>query len=205
MVHYEGPELKGMEPRLHDREKEIIPLFHNECCFHANDMQHRAWLCEGQQPLRQKSHGRLIHVSEFISPETGYLVVQAQDRTITREACKIIFPGSNGDLWWDNVQFLQQTREAIEVFELQHPGKTALFVFDHSSTHASLPPDALKVFEMNKSNRGAQRKQHDTVIPATNPYPELRSQVQKMTLSDGRAKGLECVLQERGFETRKVC
>jgi hypothetical protein len=202
MVHYEGPELKCVEPQLCDGE-EIIPLFHDECCFHANDMQRRAWLREGQQPLQQKSRGRLIHVSEFITPETGRLVVQAQDGTITREARKVIFPGSNGDPWWDNVQFLQQMKEAIEVFELQHPGKTALFVFDHSSAHASLPPGALKAFEMNKSDGGAQRKQHDTVIPASNPHPEFRGQVQKMTLSDGRAKGLECVLQERGFETRK--
>jgi hypothetical protein len=42
--------------------------------------------------------------------------------------------------------------DAIQNFEAAHPGKlTRLFIFDQSSAHASLPPDALKAFEMNKS------------------------------------------------------
>ena len=44
------------------------------------------------------------------------------------------------------------------------------FVFDQSSAHASLPPDAHKAFTMNlKSNRGAWHKQKNTVIPQSNP------------------------------------
>jgi hypothetical protein len=63
-------------------------------------------------------------------------------------------------------------KDAIEIFEAAHPGKQALFVFDQSSAHASLPPDDLKAFEMNKSDGGKQRKQRDTVIPQSNPSPE---------------------------------
>ncbi|KAF8230394.1 hypothetical protein L208DRAFT_1400618 [Tricholoma matsutake] len=44
---------------------------------------------------------------------------------------------------------------------------------------------------MNKSDGGKQHIQHDTVIPESNP---------KMTLPDGRPKGLECVLTEWGFD-----
>ena len=40
---------------------------------------------------------------------------------------------------------------------------------------ASLPPDALKAFTMNKSNGGAQRKQKNTVIPQSNPNPQFRT------------------------------
>ena len=43
MVHYDGPDLKCVEPRLAEGEKEIIPLFHDECCFHANDHTSSAW------------------------------------------------------------------------------------------------------------------------------------------------------------------
>jgi hypothetical protein len=43
MVHYEGPEMIQVEPKLRPGEKEIIPLFHDECCFHANDQTNRAW------------------------------------------------------------------------------------------------------------------------------------------------------------------
>lgn len=43
MVHYEGPELRRIEPKLATGEKEIIPQFHDESCFHANDQTSRAW------------------------------------------------------------------------------------------------------------------------------------------------------------------
>ena len=37
MVHYEGPELKRVEPVLGDGEKQVITLFHDESSFHANE------------------------------------------------------------------------------------------------------------------------------------------------------------------------
>lgn len=43
MVHYEGPNLTRVEPKLNPGEVEIIPLFHDESCFHANDEKNRAW------------------------------------------------------------------------------------------------------------------------------------------------------------------
>jgi len=49
---------------------------------------------------------------------------------------------------------MDQIRSAIEIFETAHPDCQALFIFDQSSAHASLPPDALKAFEMNKSDGG---------------------------------------------------
>ncbi len=39
MAHYEGPELVRKAPDLRDGEKELIPLFHDESCFHANDRE----------------------------------------------------------------------------------------------------------------------------------------------------------------------
>ena len=51
-------------------------------------------------------------------------------------------------------------KDAIEIFEAAHPNKQALFIFDQSSAHASLPPDALKAFDMNKSDGGKQRFQN---------------------------------------------
>jgi hypothetical protein len=62
---------------------------------------------------------------------------------------------------------MNQIRSAIEIFEATHPDCQALFIFDQSSTHTSLPPDAL-AFEMNKSNGIAQHKQCDTIIPQSN-------------------------------------
>lgn len=154
----------------------------------------------GQTILQKKGRGRLIHVSEFINPLTGRLVLLDPDGNVVQEARKIIYPGSNGDAWWDTAQLLEQVKEAIVIFEKAHPNCVSLFIFDQSSAHASLGPEALKAFEMNKGDGGKQRKQHDTIIPDNNPSSEFRGQAQKMTLADGKPKGLQRVLEERGFK-----
>lgn len=158
----------------------------------------------GEQPLRKKSRGRLIHISDFINAITGRLVIVDANGNIERDARKIIHPGSNGDAWWDTKQLIEQIKEAINIFNAAHPGKQALFIFDQSSAHASLPPDALKAFEMNKGNGGRQRKQKDTVIPMSNPVAEFRGKRQAMSLPNGDAKGLLAVLTERGFNVSKL-
>ncbi|KJA19534.1 hypothetical protein HYPSUDRAFT_204573 [Hypholoma sublateritium FD-334 SS-4] len=202
MVHYEGPELTRVAPNLAPGEREIIPNFHDESSFHGNEEVRSLWLRKDEQPLRKKGRGRLIHVSAFINPETGRLILLDADGNTIRDSTKIIFPGSGGDAWWDCEQLLKQMEDAIQIFEAAHPGKQSLFIFDQSSAHASLPPDALKAFEMNKSDGGKQRRQRDTVIPDNNPAVEHRGEVQKMTNPDGTPKGLQRVLDERGFQTR---
>jgi hypothetical protein len=117
---------------------------------------------------------------------------------------KVIYPGSNGDPWWDTDQLLVQVKSALEIFEAAHPDCQALFIFDQSSAHASLPPDALKAFTMNKSNGGAQRKQKNTVIPQSNPDPKFHGVHQEMITPEGEAKGLKDCLEECGFDVSRV-
>jgi hypothetical protein len=77
-------------------------------------------------------------------------------------------------------------------------------VFDHSSAHASLGPDALRAFDMNKSNGGKMRKQKDTVIPMTNSTVECHGKAQRMTTEAGKPKGLQQMLDEHGFDVRRM-
>jgi hypothetical protein len=58
----------------------------------------------------------------------------------------VIYPGLNGDDWWDTQQLLAQVKEAISIFEEVHLDCQGLFIFDQSAAHASLGPDLLKVF-----------------------------------------------------------
>lgn len=153
--------------------------------------------------MRKKGRGKLIHASAFINPETGRLIYVDKSGNVC-DSMKIIYPGSQGDAWWDTAQLLVQMADAVEVFKLAYPAKQALFIFDQSSAHASLPPDALKAFEMNISNGGKQRKQRDTIIPESNPVADHCGKSQKMTLENGQAKGMQCVLQERGFDTTRL-
>jgi hypothetical protein len=154
---------------------------------------------DGRQPIQKKGRGRLIHILDFINPETGRLTIHNADGNLACNACKIIYPSSDGDPWWDTKQLLAQMEDVIDVFEEAHPNKQALFIFDQSSAHASLPPDALKAFKMNKSDGGKQQKQQNTVIPMSNPSVEQHSKPQLMTLPDGQPKGLQTVLEECSF------
>jgi hypothetical protein len=97
------------------------------------------------------------------------------------------------------VQLLMQVDRVITIFEEVHPKCIALFLFDHSSAHALLGPDALCAFDMNKSNGGKQRKQKDTMIPMNNPSVKCCGKPQKMTTEAGVPKGLQQTLKEQGF------
>jgi len=72
-------------------------------------------LRNGEQPLRKKGRGRLIHVSDFINSASGRLVIQESDGTISQDARVVIYPGSNGDAWWDTEQLLRQVKDAIQI------------------------------------------------------------------------------------------
>jgi len=102
----------------------------------------------------KKGRGRIIHVSDFVEEENGRLIICNQDGDITKDACCIIYPGSGGDPWWEHTQLLKQVNKAITIFEEAHPDCVGLFIFDQSSAHTSLGPDALRAFDMNKSNGG---------------------------------------------------
>ncbi|KAE9403387.1 hypothetical protein BT96DRAFT_1080533 [Gymnopus androsaceus JB14] len=190
---HEGAELKRIPLTLNPGEKEVITEFHDESGFNALEYKMKAWLSPRQLILQKKTRGHLIHVSDLINQADGRL-----------DAQKVIYPGSNSDARWDTEQLIIQMKEAISIFEEAHPDCQGLFIFDQSSAHASLGPDALHAWTMNKSDGGKQCKQRDTVIPESNPYPELCGKPQKMTLPNGDAKGMQRVLEERGFDVRKM-
>jgi hypothetical protein len=88
------------------------------------------------------------------------------------------------------MQLLVKVDQVIGIFEEVYPNCVALFMFNHSSTHASLRPDALCAFDINKSNGGKMRKQKDTMIPMTNPTIKCRGKAQRMMTKAGEPKGL---------------
>jgi hypothetical protein len=139
MAQHAGLELKKIMPEPIEGQRPIIIQYHGESCFHANDDAQNLWLRASEQPLRKKGRSRLIHVSDFINEEDGRLVLLDADGKIIEDARVIIYPGSNGDPWWDTKQLLAQIKTAIQIFDKAHPDCQALFVFDQSSAHTSLP------------------------------------------------------------------
>jgi hypothetical protein len=72
--------MKPVPPKdLPPGQKVHYCIFHDESCFHANDQSNFVWMQEGEQPLRNKSRGRIVHVSDFIieSTESGRLSLTA--------------------------------------------------------------------------------------------------------------------------------
>jgi hypothetical protein len=65
----------AIPPELKQGEKIHHPIFHDECCVHANDQCSHVWMREGEQPLRDKGRGRIVHISDFIIEHSGRLVL----------------------------------------------------------------------------------------------------------------------------------
>ncbi|PVH70044.1 hypothetical protein DL98DRAFT_621037, partial [Cadophora sp. DSE1049] len=162
--------------------------------------------------MPSKSKGKLTHVSDFISLK-GRLTV-TKNGVVIKDARKIIYPGSGGDdNWWNIKQLLEQVDEAFNIFEEKHPNKTAVFVFDQSSAHASHGDGALNAFTMNASEGGAAIPQRDTYYPPECTKKRLIGQVQQLnwererTVGKGKKKktiielvpkGIKMILAERG-------
>ncbi len=119
----------------------LVSLFY---CIHLLFVR----LKQGQSILQKKSQGCLIHVSDFINEEDGHLVQHNEHGDIVCDAQKVIYLGASGDSWWDTQQLLAQVDTAINIFNATHPDCQALFIFNQSSVHASLGPDALWAFDM---------------------------------------------------------
>jgi len=147
----------------------------------------------------KKGHRRLIHMSDFVEEENRCLIVRNEEGDMVKDARRIIYPRVGGNAWWDHDQLLMQVDKAILIFEDAHPSCVALFMFDQSSAHTLLGPDALRAFNMNKSNGGRQKKQKDTIILMTNEHPEFRGKAQSMVTETSEAKGLQRTLEERRF------
>jgi hypothetical protein len=124
---------------------------------------------------------------------------------MVKDAQCITYLGSGSNAWWDHMQLLAQVNWAISIFKGAHPRCIRLFLFDHLSAYALLGPNALHMFDMNKSNGGKQRKQKDTIIPMNNHYVEHRRKAQKMTTEAGQAKGLQQTLEEHRFDVHRMC
>jgi len=45
-------------------------------------------------------------VSDFVEEENGHLIVCNKKGDTVKDAQKIIYLGTGGDLWWDHVQLL---------------------------------------------------------------------------------------------------
>ncbi|KAJ2922656.1 hypothetical protein H1R20_g14444, partial [Candolleomyces eurysporus] len=193
---YDDRTLEPIPPVLQPGERLHVPVFQDESIFRSNDLRRRVWVKDGKTPLRKKGQGRAIHVSDFIVEQTGRLKLsQAQideqnrlpeSQRVAEDAREIIYPGKNGDGWWNAERLIAQVKQMLPLFEKLYPGAVGEFFFDQSTAHSAFAPDALMASEMNVNPGGKKRSM---VLPNDYEDPALR----------GKPKGMRIILQERGL------
>jgi hypothetical protein len=221
MYKYDDTTMEPILPIFEPGEKEHILLPQDECIVSTNEGPCWQWLQGNQQPLKKKSNGHPIHISDWISEHTGRLALldeqvaaqanlpELQQLKVTN-ARKIIYPGKNHNGWWDLKQLMDQTQNAVDIFEYLHPNKVGVWLFDCSLVHEGLATDTLNVNNMNVNPSYKQKHLWSTTIPLNNPspkpgHPDTCGMPQDMVYPDdhpipelqGQPKGMKAVLQER--------
>ncbi len=181
----------------------LIFVTHDESIFHAFDGQGKQWFPAGEQPLRKKGAGLVLHVSDFLTDVCKRLTLMDDDAATNdecaKEAYEIMKPGKNYDDWWTTEDLAKQVVEkAIPIFECHFPNAQALFTFDNATSHVAFMVDALRAKQMNLGRGGKQ--------PQMRPMTYGNGIVQEMCfppahppLLYGEPKGLKIVLEERGL------
>ena len=185
-------------------EKHIV-WFHDESAYNTTEDTPTLWGEKGKQPIKPKGRGSSIMVSHFIEEKDGYLALSDEqydfevmntDQEVEKSACVLLEIGENREGYWNSDLFMEQIAKAVKIAEVKYPpsqGYHHTWCFDHSCNHTAFADDALLAAKMNKGPGGKQRNMHDTV---------WNGQPQTMTLPDGRPKGAELVLRERGYDTK---
>lgn len=185
--------------------KKLVLIYHDESSFHANDGQSIIWAEEGKVPIRPKTQGRGLMVSDFVTEYDGLLKLSDEEfesarktiPLISKEAREILRFGAANEGYWTNEKFLDQIKKVIPIAKVKFPKEshTLVWLFDQSSGHCAYTDDALNVKRMNVKPGGAQPWMRNTT---------WNGKTQTMVLPDGRPKGMKLVLKERGINTKKM-
>ena len=167
--------------------KPIVLLVHDESTFNANNDRSRIWIKDDHIPWKNKTHGKGIMVSDFLTPGGRLQVSGGVDPLPTIEyensdkgpkrldshlaACSIEYDSVTR---WNGDQLVDQVlRLTIPIFECAYPGCEALFLFDNATSHSAYTADALRASLMNLCPSGAQQ-------PLRSGINSLKDEIQAM-------------------------
>ena len=182
MCKYSGPECSVVTaPTLEPGQKEIVLVVHDECTVYAYEDETHSWTEVGKgHQLKNKAKGPTINLSFFLSEAIGLLkCTDAQYVSYKRANPDSDMPQDSGvkmksgaahstaktgiqvlgldhNGWWTAQHVLAQCKNAVRVFEVTHPGKIGLFLFDNSTGHNAFSEDALIAHHMGYRPGGKQ-------------------------------------------------
>ena len=201
MDSFEGENMQTrITPNLINGEGKIVLITQDECSFQAHDGKRRIWQEKARKEIRPKGEGASIMVSAFLCQCHGLLRLPRDlaelNPEIPPDSTVIIHPGVNKDGYFTNDDLADQTKKMLKIFEVLHPGCTALVAYDNSSNHHAMAKDALVAKRLNLKDGGKNvpRFRDGWFLDANG----VRI-VQSMTTAAGNQKGIKSILQERGL------
>lgn len=176
-----------LEVHLANGGYEYVLMVHDESICKANDGTRSAWMKDGEERQAPKTLGGGVMVSDFLSERIGKMrFTQEQWNALDDEMCAellrryrelnqldvswkgnlpkssvlLMHGTSNGkEGWWRGENVVEHALYAALLFELLHPPNCrGLWVFDNSSNHGLLAPDALYAKAVNANPGGGQAK-----------------------------------------------
>lgn len=201
MEIYVGDEMETcIQPELSPDECKVVLVTQDECIFQAHDGSRRIWQEKTLKELRPKGPGASIMVSAFLCQCHGLLRLPKETAElhpeIPADSTIIMHPGTNKDGYFTNEHLGHQTKTMLKIFEVLHPGCTALVAYDNSSNHHAMADDALVANRLNLKDGGKNvGKLRDGWFVSTDGALVKHT----MTTDAGKQKGIRTILQERGL------
>ena len=190
-------------------QRPIALVTHDESTFDSNEGRGYSWMKEGQRPLRKRSRGKGIMISDFVTaggrlqapswldiedlPSVGLSDDLNLRYSPYSATMKVEYGGDQG--WKGDDLVNQVVQVAVPIVSWAFPGCQAVFLFNNATSHSAFASDALHAKSMSLRQGGAQNK----LRPGINP---LTLQPQPMVDELGITKGLKRVLEERGLWRR---
>ncbi len=186
-AYFEGENMDAIEPDLPKGVQKIVPVFHDEATFRANEDQRFCRLEENEQVLKPKSAGRGLMVSEFVCPCHG--------RMEYPNPCRVVLHyGKNYDGYWTGEHVAAQLRDTHRTFQQLHPDCIALYIFDNSANHHKIASDALNARKLNLKDGGKNTPLLRDGFFFNDSDEKI---IHPMQTEAGIQKGLRRILQER--------
>ncbi|KAG2214149.1 hypothetical protein INT45_012098 [Circinella minor] len=193
-------------PDLPEGQKQIVMVTQDESTFYSNELPTNLWLLENENPIRNKSPGGSIMVSEFQCPCHGTMRIK------NWKSRKFFFAGTNRDGYWTWKDMHQQIKDdVIPLFEKLHPGCQALFILDQSSNHNAYALSAKRATCFNLKDTQLSSINQRVILPGYYIGPDGKKKIQNFynleIKNEGKKnerrtwfrKGLETILTERGL------
>ena len=205
-IYDENDVTKVTPPILPEGQKQVVMVTQDESTFYSNESPANLWLLKDENPIRNKSPGRSIMVSEFQCPCHGTMRIK------NWKSRKLFFAGTNRDEYWTWKDMREQLEDdVIPLFERLHPGCQALFLLDQSSNHNAYAPSAKRVNSFNLKDTRLDSINQRVILPGyyigidgerkiQNFYAlEIKNEGKKNERRIWYRKGVETILKERGL------